>query len=371
MVPGWLQQIPLPTPNDLTLEFGVRAAAIVVVVIASLVLGGWVRGVISRIPTRGAATGAGVTRFGHRVVSIRTVSSRALGWFAYLCVLLAGAVAILAIINYGQRGTQTIDPREALRTFENLAKPVIAVLLLVPGTLAVARFLQRHTLSTLDGRVDTSLQALGGRLVYLVVVILGLLVILSVLGVPLALLLTFVGVFTLALSLALQDVLRNLFAGVYLLVERPFVIGDEITVGAFAGLVEDIQLRITSLRARDGQRVLVPNSILFTSTVVNATAQDRRPASLSLTLPSTAAKDFGQLEERILSTLAQVKAVRQKPAPSVMLSRAGQGKLDVRLEFWVTGTEDEAQAAVSDAITQLAAAFSEAEVSVAAPAAAS
>jgi small conductance mechanosensitive channel len=176
-----------------------------------------------------------------------------------------------------------------------------------------------------------------------------------------------VSVITLALSLALQDVLRNLFAGVYLLVERPFVIGDEVTVNTFSGQVEDIHLRITSLRARDGQRVLVPNSILFTSTVINATAQDRRPATLTITLPSAEASNFSQLEERILTTLAQVKDVRHEPTPNVLLNRAGQGKLDVQVEFWVSGAEETTPAAVSDAITHLAAVFSEADVSVAVP----
>ena len=374
---GIVQQLTVPAVSPVSLNFGVRAAAIVVVVVACLMLGNWARGVISRIPVRSAGASERGTRLGQRVVMIHTVSSRALGWLAYACVLLAGLAAVAAIINYGQPGAGSIDFALVLRTYESLAQRIIGVLLLFPATLAVASFLQRATIRALQharigslrGRVDTSLQVLAGRLVYVSILILGGFVILYVLGVPIAVPAVLVGVVTLALSLALQDVLRNLFAGVYLLVERPFVIGDEITVTSFTGQVEDIHLRITSLRARDGQRVLVPNSILFTSTVVNATAQDRRPATLTLTLSSAESGDFGQLEERILSTILRVQDVCSEPSPSVVLNRASQGKLDVRVEFWVRGTEDTAQGAISEAITQLAGAFSEVDVGVA-PAAA-
>jgi hypothetical protein len=60
--------------------------------------------------------------------------------------------------------------------------------------------------------------------------------------------------------------------------------------------------------------------------------------------------------------------VRSDPAPSVVLNRASQGKLDVLVDFWVTGADDATQGAVSDAITLLAGAFKEADVGVAAPA---
>jgi small-conductance mechanosensitive channel len=366
IVPGILQQLQSSSGGSFTVDFGVRSAAIVIVVITSLVLGNWARRVISRIPIRGSPAAEHAGHPGRHFGSMRTVSSRALGIFAYLCVLLAGLIAIIAIVNYGQPGATQFDPTATLRTFQGFAKQIVTVLLLVPATLAAGRFLQRGAIHGLPERVDSSLRALWGRLVYVAVLICGALVILAVLGVPLALPVAFLGVITLALSLALQDVLRNLFAGVYLLVERPFVIGDDITVNGFAGQIEDIHLRVTSLLARDGHRVLVPNSILFTSTVINATAQDRWPATLTLTLPITEATDFRQLEERIVATLAQVQDVRQKPAPSVVLRRAGQGKLEVSVELWVTGAQEATQAVVSEAITQLARAFSEAEVSVAA-----
>jgi small-conductance mechanosensitive channel len=77
------------------------------------------------------------------------------------------------------------------------------------------------------------------------------------------------GVLGLAASLALQDVLKNFVAGVYLLVERPFRIGESIKVKDFTGAVETIDVRTTVLRTAEGDAVMVPNAILFAEIILN------------------------------------------------------------------------------------------------------
>ena len=66
----------------------------------------------------------------------------------------------------------------------------------------------------------------------------------------------------------MQDVLKNVFAGIYLLIERPFRPGDTIKVRDFVGRVETVDLRTTTLRS-DGEIVYVPNAILFSEVLVN------------------------------------------------------------------------------------------------------
>lgn len=356
--------------NTNPLAFGVRASAIFLVAVAAIVVGRWLEGVASRFPVGMEMAVDRGRPPSQRVEQTRTALSRWLGHLALLCVLLAAAEAIIAIINYGNKGPSIFEPRLMLHGLVAIAPSVIATLLLVPVTLAAGRLLQRGSVAALGrARVDRSLQLLGGRIMYVTILIVGAVIILTVWGVPLAIPVTFVGVVTLALSLALQDVLRNIFAGIYLLVERPFVIGDEITVATFSGRVEDIQLRITSLRAADGQQVLVPNAILFTSAVVNATANERRRTVLSVTLPSDGPDDFAAFEERLTNAIAQVRRVRPNPPPQVMLNHAGQGKLDLRVVFWVPAQDAGAvQSAISEAVSQIYSVVKEADVSVVEPA---
>lgn len=360
----WLNQL-AATVNARPLDFGLRAGGIVVVVVVAVLLGRWLQAVVSRYPVHveAAAGRGGLIR---RVIHRSSVGSRWLGMLALLSVLLAGALAIAAIVEYGNPDWPTLDVRGLSREAGLLAGRVTATLIIAPLAVAVGRLAQRATVAALSRlRVDESLTLLGGRAVYITVLIAGALIVLAVWNVPLILPVTFLSALTLALGLALQDVMKNIFAGIYLLLERPFVIGDDITVTGFSGKVEDIQLRITSLLAPDGQRVLVPNGILLSSAVVNATAYERRRATLTITLPVAEPDDFAQVEERIVAALKRVQGIRPDPPPQVALSRVAAGKEELRAVFWVPAHNDgSAQAIVSEAVDQVRLAVANAEVAV-------
>src|ERR671927_200863 len=100
-----------------------------------------------------------------------------------------------------------------------------------------------------------------------VMIVLG--AVLGVLGVSAAGLVTVFGAVGLAFSLAMQDILKNFFSGIYLLLERPFRVGDTIRVKDQQGVVENIGVRTTSLRTPENVYVLVPNMIVFAEVVAN------------------------------------------------------------------------------------------------------
>ena len=76
------------------------------------------------------------------------------------------------------------------------------------------------------------------------------------------------GVGSVAIGFAFQNILQNFLAGILLLLQEPFRIGDWITVTGFEGNVEDIQTRATIIATNDGQRIVIPNAVLFTNPVV-------------------------------------------------------------------------------------------------------
>lgn len=148
----------------------------------------------------------------------------------------------------------------------SLAVAVVVVLL----ALVAARVARGATLRALGRtRADPSTKLLIGRVVFIAIVTVGALMALGLLGVPWATVLALTSVLGLAASLALQDVLKNFVAGVYLLVERPFRIGELIKVKDFTGAVETIDVRTTVLRTAEGEAVMVPNAILFAEIILN------------------------------------------------------------------------------------------------------
>src|SRR5205085_6689901 len=93
--------------------------------------------------------------------------------------------------------------------------------------------------------------------------------VLALFGIDASVILATFGAAGLAIGLAAQDVLKSVFAGVYLLFERPFLLGDEIEVKDRVGRVEHVGLRATSLRTVDNTRIVVPNVVIFTEIVSN------------------------------------------------------------------------------------------------------
>jgi small-conductance mechanosensitive channel len=118
---------------------------------------------------------------------------------------------------------------------------------------------------------DANVQLLAARLIYAAILVLGLVWVLGFLGMDQASILATFGAIGLALSLAVQDILKSFFAGLYLLFERPFLIGDEVQVKEHVGRVEQVGFRATSIRTSDNVLVLVPNAIVFAEVVRNLT----------------------------------------------------------------------------------------------------
>lgn len=244
-------------------------------------------------------------------------------------------------------------------------------LVVVALTLALGRRLQEGVTRSLDrSRVNRNLAVLGGRVVYIGLLALGAIVILGIWGPGLVFPAALLGALAVALSLSLQDVLKNLVAGVYLLLEHPFLIGDSITISTYTGKVEDIQIRYTALHTPEGQRVLVPNGLLFSSPVVNHSYYDRKRAVLSVSLPDTGPDGVDEATEAIQTALEGLPGLEERQEPQVVLSGAAAGKMDLRAVFWLPAG-DPAQTAyvISRAIERVRGALPDAEVTATEPAA--
>jgi len=196
-------------------------------------------------------------------------------------------------------------------------------------------------------------RALGGAVTGLgqsvargVVYITGLLVLLSAVGIQIAPILTALGVGGLAVALALQDTLSNLFAGVHLLPDKPIRVGDYVKVADnVEGHVVDIGWRSTRVRMLQNVVVTIPNKRVAESTITNYDMPESR-----LAVPIRIAVDYGadpELVERILleeSTRAvgEVPGLLGEPAPSARLIPGfGEFSLDFTLAVHVKSFTDQ------------------------------
>ena len=124
---------------------------------------------------------------------------------------------------------------------------------------------------------DRTLENLIKQSVYYAIVMVGVVIGAGALGINPQTLVTGLGLTgARAPGFALKDILSNFVGGLLILVLRPFEIGDQIVVGETEGAVERIELRATQIRTYDGRVALVPNAEVFTSRIVNNTADPIR-----------------------------------------------------------------------------------------------
>ncbi len=147
---------------------------------------------------------------------------------------------------------------------------ILALVILVVFVIlaAAARSLVRKVSQRKSGHRNLGL--LLGQLAYVTVVLIGLLAALSALAPSfhVADLIKMLGIGSVAIGFAFQNILQNFLAGILILMQEPFQIGDWINVTGFEGKVEDIQARATLVSTSKGQRIVIPNAVLFTNAVV-------------------------------------------------------------------------------------------------------
>ena len=131
---------------------------------------------------------------------------------------------------------------------------------------------------TADRRGRDSLGDVAGSLARWALVIVGFMLAVTIIAPTITPgdLIAGLGVSSVAIGFAFKDILQNMLAGILILLRQPFEVGDQIVSGGHEGTVEKIETRATMIKTYDGRRVVIPNSDIYTDSVVVNTAFDVR-----------------------------------------------------------------------------------------------
>ena len=151
------------------------------------------------------------------------------------------------------------------------------------GNGLITFWLERYRRRTLqqDATMATTIAVIGfvSRLLFWVAIVL---MALENLGFPIGTLLAGLGVGGIAVALAVQNVLGDLFASLSIVLDKPFLIGDFITIDSFAGTVEHVGLKTTRLRSLTGEQLIFANSDLLKSRIRNYKRMNERRVVFTL-----------------------------------------------------------------------------------------
>jgi small-conductance mechanosensitive channel len=144
-------------------------------------------------------------------------------------------------------------------------------------------------------------------------------------------LVTGLGLTGLVLGFALKDILSNFVSGLLILALRPFKIGDQIVVGETEGAVERIELRATQIRTYDGRVALVPNAEVFTSRIVNNTADPIRRGTVAIRAGYDV--DLNVALPVLRDAAASAPGVIERPV-SIRVEDLGADDIKLDVSFW-------------------------------------
>ena len=205
---------------------------------------------------------------------------------------------------------------------------------IVAGSLALAVVAGRVVTALVHRRTaNTSLAgALVARLVRWSVVLVGLVYAAGELGIQIGPLVGALGITGLAVALALQPVLQNLFAGVVLQTERPIDCGEEVETMGFKGVVLDVTSRATVIETYDGQVVHIPNSSVLDDAIVNHTRNGVRRSTV--TVGVAYASDVAAACDVLARAAADLDGVHASPPPTALAVEFGSSSIDIEVDYW-------------------------------------
>ncbi|PSH00115.1 MAG: hypothetical protein BRC28_01235 [Nanohaloarchaea archaeon SW_4_43_9] len=219
-----------------------------------------------------------------------------------------------------------------------LGMEITGLMVAVAGFLLVAGFIADQISNILVERAikerggDKHVSKTSKKLTSYVIYPVTFIVILGVFGFPLASLGAAVGLIGLGLSFALKDMISNFISGLFIMINKPFKIGDQIQVSGEAGTVRDIKIRATEIKTYDGRQVIVPNSMLYNGKVINNTAYKCRRFDVIVGIGYD--EDIQEAKELAIETLEEASTVKSRPEPQVLVNELGGSSVNLKLRGW-------------------------------------
>ncbi len=209
---------------------------------------------------------------------------------------------------------------------------VLRVILTLAIGIPLIILLKKLTKRIVTDRFSPQSEQLIVRFVYYISMLILLVSVLNEFGFKLSALLGAAGVVGIAIGFASQTSVSNIISGIFLISEKPFVVGDVIEVAGIRGTIESIDLLSLKLKTFDNQFVRVPNETMIKSEVTNLTRFPTRRVNINV---GVAYKEDLQKVRELLAGIAEAEPLALKdPAPVILVEKFGDSSIDLLLGVW-------------------------------------
>ncbi len=248
-----------------------------------------------------------------------------------------------------------------LRMLPTLAIALIVLIVFIILSKVGRKSAQRISAGVID---DPSLQNLAGTFVAVVLTVIGVFAAATIVfpGLRAGDLIAVLGLSSVAIGFAFKDIFQNFLAGILLLMQRPFVVGDQIEVSDFAGTVEHINVRSTSIRSYNGQLIVMPNADIYSSPVTVNTAEAIRRSVFETGVGY--GEDIEEARQIIAESIEDCDLLLDEPAPQVLVTGHGDSSVDLAIVYWTKSDRRSETLARDQVATTVKYALDEAEIEI-------
>lgn len=183
-----------------------------------------------------------------------------------------------------------------------------------------------------SNKMDETVSGFLASLAKYAIMIVTIIAVLGQFGVEATSLVAIVGAAGLAIGLALQGTLSNVAAGVMLLIFRPFKVGQFVDVAGHAGVVKGITLFVTEMDTGDNKRIIIPNSAVWGSSIVNVSYHDTRRVDLVFGIGY--GDDIDKAMDVIKKTIEADDRSFSDPEPVIAVTSLGESSVDILVRVW-------------------------------------
>ena len=227
--------------------------------------------------------------------------------------------------------------REDLIRFAFQAVIAVAVLAVFFGIYLVVRTAIRPLFER--SRLEEDARNLLESLAKFSILAFGVILALDQLGFNVTSLIAGLGVAGLALGFAAKDTLANFIAGVTILWDRPFRVGDRVEADGQFGQVKQITLRSTRIHTGDNRVVIIPNQNIVNNTIINHTMQASLRTVVAFGIAYEA--DIAHARETVLELVRGDDRVRERPAPEAVVTELADSSVNMEFRFWLKNPHHE------------------------------
>jgi len=230
-----------------------------------------------------------------------------------------------------------------IQLIKNIFYAIFIVLLASPVNeffIIIIKYLEKNIADKTDTKIDNVIFDLLKKFAGVIVYITAIIIALDMLGVNVMPFIAGAGVAGIAIGFAAKDTLSNLIAGVLLIVDRPFEVGDRIEVwtapsgSSTWGDVIDIGLRATKIKTTDNIIIVIPNNEIMKRDIINytiITSKIRVRVNIGIAYDA----DMEKAKGLIIKVADSAEWIAKDPAPKVVVRNFGDSSVDLQLRVWI------------------------------------